>query len=141
VNSPEKNDIFAEHYQFMLSVAKGLDRNYSHDLVHDVFIKLQSQDITINTNIKGFLFRCLVNQHISNTRTYAHKHVGYIGDFDIPINDFIDTDKLNRLTDFELEIISLLMAYNGNISECSKKTKISRKSLDKYKNTIFAKLK
>lgn len=126
----------------MCRVAYGLDKTNYMDLAHDVYTNIAAkEDITKITNLKGYLFTAIVN-HFKNSKTKAEaKYRADLNDIDLPTNDYINTDNLNKLTDFELEFIAVIMACEGNMLKVSKVTKISRGSCDKYKIRIFEKLK
>lgn len=126
----------------MCRVAYGLDKANYMDLAHDVYSVVSTkEDLTKIVNLKGYLFTAIVN-HYKNSKTKAEsKYRADLGGIDLPINDYMNTDNLNKLSDFELEFISVVMACEGNMLKVSKVTKISRGSCDKYKLRIFDKLK
>lgn len=126
----------------MCRVAYGLDKANYMDLAHDVYTNIAAkEDLTKIANLKGYLFTAIVN-HYKNGKTKAEsKYRADLGGIDLPINDYMNTDNLNKLSDFELEFISVVMACDGNMLKVSKVTKISRGSCDKYKLRIFDKLK
>lgn len=126
----------------MLDVARNIDRANYIDLAHDVYYNLvKNEDLTKINTIKGYIFKCLVNHNKNNKTSARNRYKADLEGVDLAVNDYMDTDKLQRLSEFELDFIAVVIACDGNMLKVHELTKISRGSCDKYKMRIFAKLK
>ena len=126
----------------MLDISKRISPTNYIDLAHDVYYKLvKDEDLTQINNLQGYIFKTMCNYYTDSKKLAAVRYRAEVDSFEFAVNDFMDTEKLNRLNDFELSFIAVIIACDGNMMDVHKLTKISRKSCNKYKNRIFDKLK
>lgn len=134
---PEDNvsvaaEIFAEHRDFIYAVirAKARDKGQTDDLFQDFFLSLAAKPPSpCIRNIKGYLYRAIINDIIDNTRqmeryqnqVYGYaEHLGYSLVEENPENTLIKAEEMSKMFDciekrlHRSEAKAVILRYKNN---------------------------
>ncbi|MBC7488111.1 MAG: RNA polymerase sigma-70 factor [Cytophagaceae bacterium] len=103
LNDIEK--IFRTHHKMLCKVAYAIvkDKSAAEDIVQDVFLTIwkKRNELTIDSNLKGYLYRAVSNSCLNYLQSYHKRNVKSYDEFNeqalgsLTIHDTMDYDRLN----------------------------------------------